>query len=241
MVRRWAQLPTASSRPSASRAYRVRRNVDSKGIRPVTPSASLMAWSASAAHSAIAVNDRAPASTAQCQGQDHPQAAPNSPARPRIEGRRPAPAATAPPRRPRTAGRPPTGQRQGRSEMMTQRACRPSSDPAGVGTAMIASGAVPPPLPAHIAYRRPAESPLIQDFADTLGTWVRLPGRPGQSGVSASPTETPQLGDTAADPHRNPTDETAHSGTLVMRVNGAENSRSAASMRVIWAIGAFSR
>jgi enamine deaminase RidA (YjgF/YER057c/UK114 family) len=74
IVRRWTQLPTASSRPSASRACRVRRNVDSKGIRPVTPSASLMAWSALAAHSAIAVNDRAPASTAQGQGQgqDHP-------------------------------------------------------------------------------------------------------------------------------------------------------------------------
>ena len=33
-----------------------------------------------------------------------------------------------------------------------------------------------------------------------------------------SPTEPPQVRDTAADPHRNPTDETAHSGTLVMRV-----------------------
>jgi hypothetical protein len=45
-----------------------------------------------------------------------------------------------------------------------------------------------------------------------------VPGRPGQSGASAGPTETPQLRDTVADPHRNPTDETAHSGTLVMRV-----------------------
>ena len=39
--------------------------------------------------------------------------------------------------------------------------------------------------------------------------------------------------------HRNPTDETAHSGTLVMRIKGTENSRSAASMRVSWAVGAF--
>ena len=60
-----------------------------------------------------------------------------------------------------------------------------------------------------------------------------------QSGASASPTETPQLSDTAADPHRNPTDETAHSGTLVMGVKGTENSRSAASMRVSWAVGVF--
>ena len=41
-----------------------------------------------------------------------------------------------------------------------------------------------------------------------------MPGQPAQSGASASPTETPQLSDMAADPHRNPTDETAHSGTL---------------------------
>ena len=61
------------------------------------------------------------------------------------------------------------------------------------------------------------------------------------SRASGSPTEPPQVGDTAADPHRNPTDETAHSGTLVMRVKGTENSRSPASMRVSWAVGAFSR
>ena len=48
------------------------------------------------------------------------------------------------------------------------------------------------------------------------GTWVPVPGWPAQSGASASPTETPQLSDTAADPHRNPTDETAHFGTLVI-------------------------
>jgi hypothetical protein len=66
-----------------------------------------------------------------------------------------------------------------------------------------------------------------------------VPGRPAQSEASASPTETPQLSDTAADPHRNPTDETAHSGTLVMRVKDTENSRSAASMRVSWAVGGF--
>ena len=37
-------------------------------------------------------------------------------------------------------------------------------------------------------------------------------------GLSRASTETQQVRDTAADPHRNPTDETAHSGTLVMRV-----------------------
>jgi hypothetical protein len=60
------------------------------------------------------------------------------------------------------------------------------------------------------------------------------------AGSAEPPTEAPQLRDTVADPHRNPTDETAHSGTLVMRVKGTENSRSAASMRVSWAVGAFS-
>src|SRR6185437_12149173 len=54
-----------------------------------------------------------------------------------------------------------------------------------------------------------------------------------------SPTEAPQACDTVADPHRNPTDETAHSGTLVIRVKGTENSRSAAYMRVSWATEAF--
>jgi hypothetical protein len=73
------------------------------------------------------------------------------------------------------------------------------------------------------------------------GTWVPRAGRSAQSWASASPTETPQLSDTAADPHRNPTDETAHSGTLVMPVKRTENSRSATSMRVNWAVGAFSR
>ena len=49
-----------------------------------------------------------------------------------------------------------------------------------------------------------------------------MPGRSVQSGTSASPTETPQLSDTAADPHRNPTDEMARSSTLVMRVKDTE-------------------
>ena len=74
---------------------------------------------------------------------------------------------------------------------------------------------------------------------------VAVPGRrcrsAGQVRGCWSPTEPPQLRDTVVDPHRNPTDETAHSGTLVMRVKGTENSRSAASMRVSWAVGAFSR
>jgi hypothetical protein len=58
------QPPAALSRASASRLCRVRRKADSDGTVPVAPSASRVAWSASAAHSAIAVNDRAPARTA---------------------------------------------------------------------------------------------------------------------------------------------------------------------------------
>jgi hypothetical protein len=73
------------------------------------------------------------------------------------------------------------------------------------------------------------------------GIRAAVPGRLGQSGASASPTETPQLSDTAADSPRNPTDETAHSGTLVVRVKGTENGRSAAPMRMSWAVGVFSR
>ena len=68
------------------------------------------------------------------------------------------------------------------------------------------------------------------------GTWVPEPvGQVGQ-GPLASPTETPQRRDTAADPHRNPTDETAHSGTLVMRVKRHGKQSSAAPMRVSWAV-----
>ena len=63
-MRCWAHAPAASSRASASRLCRTRRNVDSHGTAPVTPSPSKVAWSASAAHSAIATKDRAPASTA---------------------------------------------------------------------------------------------------------------------------------------------------------------------------------
>ena len=73
------------------------------------------------------------------------------------------------------------------------------------------------------------------------GIWCPVSDRLDKSGASASPTETPQLCDTVADPHRNPTDETAHSGTLVMRVKGTENSRPAAWMRVSWAAEAFAR
>ena len=63
-------------------------------------------------------------------------------------------------------------------------------------------------------------------------------GQVGQ-GPLASPTETPQRRDTAADPHRNPTDETAHSGTLVMRVKRHGKQPPAAPMRVSWAVGAL--
>jgi hypothetical protein len=70
--------------------------------------------------------------------------------------------------------------------------------------------------------------------------WVLRGSQPGQPKASASSTATPQRRDTVPDPHRNPTDETAHSGTVVMRVKGTENSRSAAPMRVNWVVGAFS-
>jgi hypothetical protein len=58
-----AQVPARSSRASASRRCRVLRNVDSDGTAPVTPSTRRVCWSASAAHSAIEVNERAPATT----------------------------------------------------------------------------------------------------------------------------------------------------------------------------------
>jgi hypothetical protein len=59
-----AQAPARSSKVSASRRCRVRRNVDSEGTAPLTPSTWSVCPSASAAHPAMAVNDRAPATTA---------------------------------------------------------------------------------------------------------------------------------------------------------------------------------
>ena len=55
--------------------------------------------------------------------------------------------------------------------------------------------------------------------------------------VPQNPT-TPRYG---AEPHRNPTYETAHSGKPVSHVKGMENSLSAASVRASWTVGAFSR
>jgi len=77
-------VPVRSSKASASRRCRVRRNVDSEGTAPVTPSTRRVCSSASAAHSAIAVNDRAPATTAQRQAQDHRQPVAHTLAIPRI-------------------------------------------------------------------------------------------------------------------------------------------------------------
>ena len=84
LVACWTQVPVRSSKASASRRCRVRRNVDSEGTAPVTPSTRRVCSSASAAHSAIAVNDRAPATTAQRQAQDHRQPVAHTLAIPRI-------------------------------------------------------------------------------------------------------------------------------------------------------------
>ena len=52
----------------------VRRKVDSQGTTPLTPRASPVAWSWLAAHSVIAVKDRAPARTAHtARPEDHRQ------------------------------------------------------------------------------------------------------------------------------------------------------------------------
>src|SRR5215469_1020676 len=53
--------------------------------------------------------------------------------------------------------------------MMAQRAWSLGSDLAGVGTAMITSGAVPALLPAHIGVSQISQMITTQDFADPLG------------------------------------------------------------------------
>ena len=59
---------------------------------------------------------------------------------------------------------------------------------------------------------------------------VAVPGHRDREGRArqgfCEPQKPHKRRDAAADPHRNPTIETAHSGTLVMRVKGTENSRS---------------
>jgi hypothetical protein len=57
--------PARSSNTSTSSRCKVRRKVDSDGTAPAAPSLARVSASASAAHSAIAVNEPAPASTAQ--------------------------------------------------------------------------------------------------------------------------------------------------------------------------------
>jgi hypothetical protein len=62
---RWAaHSPPSASNASASRRCQVRRNVDYDGTGPLTPSLARVSSSASAAHSAITVNERVLASTA---------------------------------------------------------------------------------------------------------------------------------------------------------------------------------
>ena len=87
--------------------------------------------------------------------------------------------------------------------------------------------------------------------AALLGKWSAVAGSCGTRGSAyregradqgfREPAEAAQARDTVADPHRNPTDQTADFGTLVMRVKGTENSQSAAYMRASWAAGASSR
>ena len=165
MVRRCAQAPAAASSASASRCCRVRRKVDSDGTAPVTPSPASVASSASAAHSAIAVNERAPASAAHT-------------ARPTMAGSR-----WRIPRRhrgsaipPSTVSRPAPSQaddcaRSARWPMAGSvsddgegRAWSLASDPAGVATAMITPRAMPallpPPARPWQATQQPSERTL---------------------------------------------------------------------------------
>ncbi len=66
--------------------------------------------------------------------------------------------------------------------MMAQREWPLGSDPAGAGTAMITSGAMPAPLPAHIGMSQINPITAGKDFADplraqrrALSAWIALP------------------------------------------------------------------
>jgi hypothetical protein len=112
----------------------------------------------------------------------------------------------------RSAGRPDTRSEPG-DPHMTVNAAGVLFQSSGIGGRGIAAGV-------QIA---PGDAGLPGKWSSGSGSPV--PGYPRrigtrQSGASTSPPETPQFGDTVPDwdPHRNPTDETAHSGTLVMHV-----------------------
>jgi len=63
--------------------------------------------------------------------------------------------------------------------MMAQREWPLGSDPAGAGTAMITSGAMPAPLPAHIGMSQINPITASKDFADPL----RAQRRPCRRGL----------------------------------------------------------
>lgn len=155
-VRLAADWPARSSNTSASSRCKVRRKVDSEGTAPATPSPRKVSWSASAAHSAIAVNDRAPASTAQTAS---PKITAAGSARP---GGAAGQAGLLQHHRPDQQD----GQGQGQSVMMARRAWFLGNDLAGVGTAMIRSRtrAVPSLLSAyhrHATFVTPRTLPTL--------------------------------------------------------------------------------
>jgi len=83
--------------------------------------------------------------------------------------------------------------------------------------------------PQHSAgHQEPARGP--EHHHPPSGTRVPRPGPAEPVRGLASPAEPPATSRHGGRSHRNPTDETAHSGTLVMRVKATENSRSAAPM-----------
>ena len=95
--------------------------------------------------------------------------------------------------------------------------------------------------PGILMVARRGQCPNPQAQATRLRKLRYLVFRAGSAGPargSASPTETRNSATRWRSP-QDPTDETAHSGTLVTPVKGTENSRSAASVRVSWAVGVF--
>jgi hypothetical protein len=192
---RWAaHRPASSSKASASRRCNVRRKVDSEGTAPVTPSPARVCRSASAAHSAIAVNERAPASTAhtarpktttsrcrtprRCRGSATLASTASKPGGPS----RPPPAKSA---RWPMAGSIGEDDRAGIGS--------PGSAQAGVVTAMITPRAVPALLhPGHL----PAATPPViirKDFADPLGHMRRTSAEKKRLDVSFFGSVPPSL------------------------------------------------
>jgi hypothetical protein len=101
------------------------------------------------------------------------------------------------------------------------------------------AGSAEPPLAGRLSRLRWVTRGMITRACRSSSTWIPWACPAREVRGFCEPAEAPQAGGTAADPRKNVTGGTAHSGTLVVRVKGAENRPWSALTRVSWAVGAL--